>query len=277
MTRYVEEVHEVARWIGRRIAEPPQIGFVTGTGLGSAVGEGRTVSFSYSEIPHFPVSTVAGHQGRLVFGRLAGKPVMALQGRFHLYEGYSAREVAFPIRVMQVLGVKILLIATAAGGLNPSHAVGDLMLIADHLNLSGENPLTGRNVDEWGPRFPEMTQAYDPALLRLARAAGQTLSLPLREGVYAGLRGPSLETPAEIRHLTAIGADAVGFSTVSEVIAAVHGGMKVLGVAVITNMNAPGKLSPASIADILSVAGDAAPKAGALFRRVAETLPSGGE
>jgi len=196
---------------------------------------------------------------------------MALQGRFHLYEGYSAREVTFPIRVMQVLGVKALFIATAAGGINPALETGDLMLISDHMNLTGENPLAGRNEDDWGPRFPEMNAAYDQALLKTASGLGADLGLGVKQGVYAGLKGPSLETPAEIRWLETIGADAVGFSTVNEVIAAVHAGMRVLGVAVITNTTSPGKTSSASLSDIISVAGEAAPKVTSLFQRVLET------
>lgn len=273
MSGYVETVHEVAGWLSRRISAVPEIGLITGTGLGNAAEGGKTASFSYSEIPHFPVSTVAGHQGRLVFSQLAGRSVMALQGRFHLYEGYSAREVTFPIRVMQVLGVKTLFIATAAGGINPALETGDLMLISDHLNLTGENPLAGKNEDDWGPRFPEMNEAYDPALLKTALGLGADLGLAVKQGVYAGLKGPCLETPAEIRWLGTIGADAVGFSTVNEVIAAVHAGMRVLGVAVITNTASPGKTSSVSLADIISVAGGAAPKVAALFRKVLEKGP----
>ena len=271
MSGYVETVHEVSRWLSGRISALPEIGLITGTGLGNAAEGGKTASFSYSEIPHFPVSTVAGHQGRLVFGQIAGRSVMALQGRFHLYEGYSAREVAFPIRVMQAMGVKTLFIATAAGGIDPGLETGDLMLISDHINLTGENPLAGKNEDDWGPRFPEMNAAYDPALLKTALTLGAGLGLSVKKGVYAGLKGPSLETPAEIRWLSTIGADAVGFSTVNEVIAAVHAGMEVLGVAVITNTTSPGKTSSASLKDILAVAGQAAPRVTSLFQRVLET------
>lgn len=271
MSKYVQTVHEVARWISGRISDRPRIGLITGTGLGNTAQGGKAASFSYSEIPHFPVSTVAGHQGRLVFGELAGQPAMALQGRFHLYEGYSAREVTFPIRVMQVLGVKTLFIATAAGGINPGLCTGDIMLISDHINLSGENPLAGKNEDDWGPRFPDMTEAYHKGLLRAALQCGAGLGLPVKTGVYAGLKGPSLETRAEIKWLSAMGADAVGFSTVNEVIAAVHAGMEVLAAAVITNMNAPGAMTSTELSDIISVAGEAAPKVAALFRNVLET------
>jgi purine-nucleoside phosphorylase len=184
---------------------------------------------------------------------------MAMQGRFHLYEGYSPAEVTFPIRVMQALGVRRLIVTNAAGGLNPAFRPGDMMLITDHINLPGENPLTGPNVDLWGLRFPDMSQAYDRKLIALAEKAAKTAGIPIRKGVYVGLKGPSMETPAETRFLKSAGAEAVGFSTVHEVIAAVHGGMQVLGISIITNVNDPDRPVPAALEDIIAIARRATP------------------
>jgi purine-nucleoside phosphorylase len=264
---------ETADFLRSRIRQSPRTGLLTGTGLGEAA-EGLHVSaaFEYAELPHFPVSTVPGHAGRLLFGHIAGRSVMVMQGRFHLYEGYSPAEVAFPIRVMQELGARRVLVTNAAGGLNPAHAPGDLMLITDHINLSGENPLVGRNTDDWGPRFPDMTRAYDRELIGLAQEAARAADIPLRTGVYAGLKGPSLETPAETRFLKIIGAEAVGFSTVQEVIAAVHAGMAVLGVSVITNVNDPDRPVPATVEEIIAVARRAAPNLAKLLAGVMRQL-----
>jgi purine-nucleoside phosphorylase len=264
---------EAADFLRSRIRQSPRTGLLTGTGLGEAA-EGLHVSaaFEYAELPHFPVSTVPGHAGRLLFGHIAGRSVMVMQGRFHLYEGYSPAEVSFPIRVMQELGARRVLVTNAAGGLNPAHAPGDLMLITDHINLSGENPLVGRNTDDWGPRFPDMTRAYDRELIGLAQEAARAADIPLRTGVYAGLKGPSLETPAETRFLKIIGAEAVGFSTVQEVITAVHAGMAVLGVSVITNVNDPDRPVPATVEEIIAVARRAAPNLAKLLAGVMRQL-----
>ncbi len=264
---------EAADFLRSRIRQSPRTGLLTGTGLGEAA-EGLHVSaaFEYAELPHFPVSTVPGHAGRLLFGHIAGRSVMVMQGRFHLYEGYSPAEVSFPIRVMQELGARRVLVTNAAGGLNPAHAPGDLMLITDHINLSGENSLVGRNTDTWGPRFPDMTRAYDRELIGLAQEAARAAGIPLRTGVYAGLKGPSLETPAETRFLKIIGAEAVGFSTVQEVIAAVHAGMAVLGVSVITNVNDPDRPVPATVEEIIAVARRAAPNLAKLLAGVMRQL-----
>jgi purine-nucleoside phosphorylase len=198
-----------------------------------------------------------------------------MQGRFHLYEGYSPAEVTFPIRVMQALGIRRIIVTNAAGGINPAYAPGNLMLITDHINLTGENPLIGRNEDEWGARFPDMTAAYDSELIRQSEAAARGGGLALQRGVYAGLKGPSLETPAETRFLKTIGADAVGFSTVQEVIAAVHGGMKVLGISVITNLNDPDRPAPATVEEIIDVARRAAPDLEKLIRGVLKRIDDG--
>lgn len=251
---------DAARFLRKQAKNIPQIGLITGTGLGDAAKIIETQNaLDYAQIPHFPVSTVQSHTGRLLLGELCGQPIMALQGRFHLYEGYSAPEVTFPIRVMQELGVKAVIITNASGGLNPNFAAGDIMLIADHINLTGENPLVGPNEDSWGDRFPDMMEAYDKRLITLALNAGQSNGIFLRQGIYVGLKGPSLETPAEVRFLQTIGAEAVGFSTVLEVIAAVHAKISVLGLSIITNVHHPEAPVPASVDEIIETAGRTAP------------------
>ncbi len=257
---YRRKVGESVAFLSARTATAPGTGLITGTGLGEASGAVRvTATFDYRSIPHFPAATVQSHAGRLLFGDLAGRPVVVMQGRFHLYEGYSPAEVVFPVRVMQELGVRRLAVTNAAGGLNLAFRRGDLMAITDHINLSGENPLTGPNAAGWGPRFPDMTRAYDRGLIALAENAARAAGIPIRKGVYAGMKGPSLETPAETRFLRTLGADAVGFSTVPEVIAAVHGGMQVFGLSIITNVNDPDHPVPAAVEDIIAVARQATP------------------
>ncbi len=233
------QIDEAVASIRARIAEPPSVGLILGSGLSAlaeAVAEPRTIPFG--EVPHFPISTVVGHAGRLVIGRLEGRSVFLMQGRVHFYEGYTMAQVTLPVRVMQRLGIGVLMVTNAAGGVNPDFRPGDVMLITDHLNLigmTGNNPLMGPNYDELGPRFPDMSQAYDRRLGDLARAAAGRARLQLREGVYAGLSGPSFESPADLRFLRLAGADAVGMSTVHEVIVARHGGMQVLGLSGISN------------------------------------------
>lgn len=260
MDDYRRNAGETAAFLSARIAKAPRTGLIAGTGLGEAAGMLRlTAAFDYRSIPHFPVATVQSHAGQLLFGDLEDRPVVVMQGRLHLYEGYAPTEVAFPVRVMQELGVRRLLVTNAAGGLNPSFRTGDLMVITDHINLTGQNPLTGPNVVAWGPRFPDMTRAYDRRLIALAENAARDAGIPIRQGVYIGLKGPSLETPAETRFLRASGGDAVGFSTVQEVIAAIHGGMQVFGLSIITNVNDPDHPVPASVEDIIGVARRATP------------------
>lgn len=273
MQNYKTRVEETAGHLRAGLAKPPVIGLLTGTGLGeSAAAMDVSAAFDYRDLPHFPVSTVESHPGRLLFGTLGKWPTVVMQGRFHLYEGYSPLEVVYPIRVLQALGVKVLIVTNAAGGLNADFRPGDLMVISDHINLTGANPLIGPNIESWGIRFPDMGRAYDPQLARLTRTAATSCGLDLREGVYAGLLGPSLETPAEIRFLTTIGADAVGLSTIQEVIAAVHGGMRVLGLSIITNLNAPDHPQPASVEAIIEVARRTAPALETLIRKIGETL-----
>ena len=260
---------ETAAFIKTHLETRPEVALLTGTGLGrSAEAIEVSASLEYRDIPNFPVTTVTSHRGRLLWGRLQGQPILAFQGRFHLYEGYSPLEVTFPLRVLQELGVTTLILSNAAGGLNPAMAAGDLMLITDHINLTGENPLVGPNEDSWGERFPDMSGAYDRQLADLAATAAQNAGIRLHRGVYAGLKGPCLETPAEIRFLRTIGADAVGFSTVQEAIAAVHAGMRVLGLSTITNVHNPDTPAPARVEEIIAVAEAAAPRLESVIRQV---------
>jgi purine-nucleoside phosphorylase len=269
MPDYREKVLESAAFIKQKISENPEIGLLTGTGLGASGGSlSISESFAYEAIPHFPVSTVKSHAGRLFTGRIGDRPAMVMQGRFHLYEGYSPAEVTFPIRVMKVLGVKILVLTNASGGLNPEFKPGDIMIIEDHINLTGENPLIGPNRDDWGVRFPDMSEAYDKQLVRRVEDVCREININVHKGVYAGLKGPSLETPAEIKFLKIIGADAVGFSTVQEVIAGVHARMKVLGLSTITNIHDPDQPAPANVDDIIAVAESAAPIIDRIIRAV---------
>lgn len=264
-----QDLMETARYLRERFPEKPAAAVMAGTGLGDLAAS-MTVgaAVEYREIPHFPVSTVQSHHGKMLFGDMGGKPVMVLQGRFHLYEGYSAREVTYPVRVMQALEIRHLVITNAAGGLNLSFSPGDLMLITDHINLTGDNPLIGPNEDAWGIRFPDMNQVYDAELIRLAKEAGRAQGIHLQEGIYAGLKGPSLETRAEVRFLRTIGAEAVGFSTVQEAIAGVHANMKLLGISTITNVNDPDNPVPATVEEIIGVARAAAPKLETIIRHV---------
>jgi purine-nucleoside phosphorylase len=226
----------------------------------------------YEEIPGFPLSTVESHAGRLLLGTLGGRQVVAMQGRFHRYEGYSLQQIAFPVRVLHALGARLLVVSNACGGMHPLWSPGDLMLIADHINLLGDNPLIGPNDDRIGPRFPDMSEPYDAGLRTIARAVALEQGILLREGVYVAVSGPNLETRAEYRMLRALGADVVGMSTVPEVITAVHAGMRVLGVSIITDQCLPDALEPATVDRIIAVAQAAEPKLSALIRGVLERL-----
>ena len=249
---YRQRVEEAKDYLARRIKTPPKIMLILGTGLSGAAEEiAPEVEIPYEEIPHFPRSTVESHRGRLIVGELSGKRVAAFQGRFHYYEGYSTREVAFPVRVMSLLGARLLIISNAAGGLNLSYEPGDVMLIADHINLIPENPLRGPNVEEWGPRFPDLSEAYSKRWRKLLKEVSDNPSF-LREGVYVAVPGPSLETPAETRFLRLIGADAVGMSTTPEVIVAKHAGLEVLGLSVIANVNDPENFKPILLEEIIA-------------------------
>ncbi len=235
----IERIKESAEYIQSKLALKPEIGIVLGSGLGALADEIKIkTEINYSDIPNFPVSTVEGHEGKIVVGKLEDKTVIAMKGRFHYYEGYSMDEVAFPIRVMKYMGIHNLLLTNAAGGINSYFEPGDLMLISDHIKFFTESPLRGRNVDEFGPRFNDMSSAYCGRLRELAKGAAYELEINLQEGVYGFMPGPSYETPAEIKMLGILGADAVGMSTVPEVITAIHSGMDVLGISCITNMAA---------------------------------------
>jgi len=269
MKSFRRSVEEAAAFIRSRLSFRPEIGLILGTGLGGiACSIGQCEEFPYEEIPHFPVSTAPAHKGRLIGGTWAGRNVMVMQGRFHLYEGYTPREVSFPVRVMSDLGVKTLIVSNAAGGINPQYRCGELMLVTDHINLTGYDPLTGPNEDDWGPRFPDMSEPYRLRLRDIAMETAASLDMLLHRGVYAGLKGPSLETPAEIRLLRAVGADAVGMSLVMEVITAVHAGMDVLAISVITNENTSDRPEPVSVEQIVACAEAAGDRLMGLLERI---------
>jgi len=259
--------------VRRHTALVPEIGIILGTGLGGLAEVIEVESaVPYDTIPGFPISTVESHAGRLLLGRLAGRPVVAMQGRFHRYEGYRLDQVTFPVRVIRALGAGVLLVSNACGGMNPLWQPGDLMLIEDHINLLGDNPLIGINDEALGPRFPDMSEPYDAGLRAIARQAAVDLQVTLREGVYVGIPGPNLETRAEYRMLRTIGGDVVGMSTVPEVIVANHAGMRVMGVSIITDQCLPDALEAASIERIIAVAKKAEPSLTRLVTRVVERL-----
>jgi purine-nucleoside phosphorylase len=251
----------------------PEIAIVLGTGLGGLAREIEVeAEVPYGDIPGFPLSTVETHAGKLLAGRLAGRPVLAMQGRLHRYEGYDLHKVTFPVRVLHALGARTLVVSNACGGMNPLWGPGDLVLLSDHINLLGDNPLIGPNDDRLGPRFPDMSASYDPELRALARAAALELGIVLREGVYVAVPGPNLETRAEYRMLRAMGADVVGMSTVPEVIVAVHQGMRAVGVSIITDQCLPDALEPADIGRIIATAGRAEPQLTRLITTLVERL-----
>jgi len=256
-----------------RTAIVPEVAVILGTGLGALADELKAdVAIPYADIPGFPRPTVETHAGRLLFGMLGKTRVAMMQGRFHRYEGYTLQQVAFPVRVLRALGAKTLIVSNVSGGMHPLWATGDLVLISDHINLLGDNPLAGPNNDAEGPRFPDMSAAYDPELRKLARDVAREHKIVMREGVYVAVPGPNLETRAEYRMLRALGADVVGMSTVPEVITAVHQGMRVLGLSIITDTCLPDALEPTSVEQIIAVARGAEPKLAAVVRGVLEQL-----
>jgi len=251
---------EALSFLKKQTDEQPDYLIILGTGLGRLADEIDVVdSISYSDIPHFPDSTVEGHAGKLLFGSLSGKKVVAMQGRFHYYEGYTMQEIAFPPRVLNAMGAQTLIVSNACGGMNPNYSRGDIMLINDHINMFGDNPLIGPNDDELGPRFPDMSDPYTKKLRKVAENVALEKGIKMHEGVYLALSGPTMETKAEYRFLRNIGADVVGMSTVPEVIAAVHMGMDVLGISVITDECFPDALEPVDIEKVLKAAGEAEP------------------
>lgn len=256
----LELIQETASFIKAKMQTTPETAVILGSGLGKLVDElTDTYVIDYKEIPNFPVSTVEGHSGRLIFGRLGDKDIITMQGRFHYYEGYSMKEVTFPIRVMRELGIKTLFVSNAAGGTNPTFEIGDLMIITDHINFFPEHPLRGKNIS-YGPRFPDMSEAYDRTLITRAKEIAKKQNITVREGIYIGTQGPTYETPAEYRMFARWGADAVGMSTVPEVIVANHCGMKVFGISVITDLGVEGKIVEVSHEDVQRAADAAQPR-----------------
>lgn len=273
MPHSMERITEAAQAIRARFARTPTEAIILGTGLGELAAQiDVDVTIDYADLPGFPLSTVESHAGRLLCGTLGGRTVVAMQGRFHRYEGYSLHEVTFPVRVLRALGAETLIVSNACGGMHPLWERGDLMLIADHINMLGDNPLIGPNDPSLGPRFPDMSVAYDAPLRQLARQVAAEQGLILREGIYIAVVGPNLETRAEYRMLRALGADVVGMSTVPEVIVARHGGMRVLGLSIITDMCLPDSLKEATLEEIVATANTAQPKLSALVRGVLERL-----
>lgn len=273
MSTLRQNIQETAAVIRQRSKIQPKIGIILGTGLGALAKEIKTeATIPYSELPHFPLSTVESHAGRLLFGTLSNKQVMVMQGRFHYYEGYSMQQIAFPVRVMKAMGCDTLLVSNACGGMNPLFTAGDIMIMTDHINLLGDNPLIGPNDDELGPRFPDMSEPYSHDLIALAEQVALEEKIRLQKGVYVAVSGPNLETRAEYRFLRAIGADVVGMSTIPEVIVAVHSNMRVLGLSVITDNCFPDALEPVDIAKIIKTAGEAEPKLTLVMKRVIELL-----
>jgi len=272
--RHKQQVEEAVAFLRSRLPLQPKILIQLGTGLGelaAAMDDGYSIA--YEDIPHFPRSTVTSHAGNLVCGTLAGRSVAILQGRFHYYEGYSAREVGFPIRVLSLLGVETAIITNASGGLNTAWSPGSIMVFVDHINLLGDNPLRGPNVDDWGPRFPDFSTPYDPVLQQLALQAARKLALSeLVRGTYACIPGPSLETAAETRLLKQSGADGVGMSSIPEVITALHGGLRVLGLSVVANINDPDNFVPILLDDIVAAARRAEPRLQALIIEILQEL-----
>jgi purine-nucleoside phosphorylase len=269
-----EQVQEATRSVQAKWSGKPKVGIILGTGLGALAEEiEEPAKIAYEKIPHFPHSTVKSHAGRLVCGKLSGKPVVAMEGRFHFYEGYSLQQITLPVRVMKALGCEILIVSNACGGMNPQYAKGDIMVIEDHINLLGDNPLIGKNDDRLGIRFPDMCRPYDPELIALTQKIALEERVPCHKGVFVAVTGPNLETRAEYRFLRGIGADVVGMSTVPEVIVGVHAGLRTLGLSIVTDMCLPDALEPAKLEEIIAVANAAEKKLRVLVRRVVAELP----
>ena len=273
MSELRKQIDEAFNYIRKHSSLEPTIGIVLGTGLGDLAKEiDQDIVLSYEDIPHFPISTVETHEGKLIFGKITNRSVVAMQGRFHYYEGYTMQQITFPIRVMKFLGVKTLVISNACGGMNPLFRKGDLMIIDDHINLIGDNPLIGKNDDELGPRFPDMSEPYSKRLIQLTEEIALEEKLKIQKGVFVAVAGPNLETRAEYRFLRNIGADVVGMSTVPEVIVARHMNFEVFGISVITDECFPDALEPASVPDIIKTANNAQPYLTLLMKKLIERL-----
>jgi purine-nucleoside phosphorylase len=269
----LEKIKETGAYIQSKTGFNPEVGIILGTGLGGLVKEIEIQhSLGYETIPNFPVSTVEGHSGKLIFGKLGGKNVVAMQGRFHFYEGYSMKEVTFPVRIMKFLGVHTLLVSNASGGMNPDFSIGDLMILNDHINLFPENPLIGKNYKELGPRFPDMSKTYDKELIKKAVEIASQKGIKVQQGVYAGLTGPCFETPAEYKYIRTIGADAVGMSTVPEVIVARHGDMRCFAMSIITDLGVEGKIVEVTHEDVIEVAAKAEVKMTLIMKELINNL-----
>lgn len=257
LTQFKESVD----YIQSKTSVKPTFGIILGTGLGGLVKEINVIDeIEYKDIPNFPVSTVESHSGKLIFGELGGKKVVAMQGRFHYYEGYNMKEVTFPVRVLKLLGIEKLFVSNASGGVNPDFEVGEIMIINDHINLFPEHPLVGKNFDELGPRFPDMSEPYDPEMINIALDVAKENNIKVSVGTYLGLTGPTLETPAEYSYVRTIGADAVGMSTVPEIIVARHMEIPCFAISIITDLGVPGKIHKVSLADVIAVASRQEPK-----------------
>ena len=269
----LERIKAIAAELKQRTGESPKVGIILGSGLGGLVEQiDVRHAIPYSEIPDHPVSTVSGHKGQYIFGTLAGKPVMAMQGRFHYYEGYGMKEVTLPVRVMKLLGVEYLFVSNACGGVDPDQEIGDLMIITDHIDLFPDSPLRGKNLDEFGPRFPDMSEPYDRNLISKAKEIAKDAGITVREGAYAGVTGPCLETPSEYQYVAKIGAQAVGMSTVPEVIVARHMAIPCFGISVITDLGVPGKIVKVTHEDVKEAAENAAPRMTRIFTELIATL-----
>lgn len=270
---YAEQIQFAFNYIQNIYPEPLVIGIILGTGLGQLIQNIDIIKeIPYDEIPYFPVSTVESHHGKLIIGRLSGKSVIAMQGRFHYYEGYSMKEVTFPVRVMKKIGIQYLFVSNAAGGLNPEYSIGELMIINDHIDLFPENPLRGKNLDQFGVRFPDMSEPYDLSLVGMGIQIAKENKLKVHQGVYAAVQGPNLETRAEYKYLRTIGADAIGMSTIPEVIVARHMEIPVFAISAITDLCSPGNIKKVKIEEVLAGAGKAEPGMSLVIRELIKTL-----
>jgi purine-nucleoside phosphorylase len=269
----LEKIKATANFIKNRFKCDPEIGIILGTGLGGLVNEIEIIDYiPYEEIPDFPVSTVDGHAGRLICAKMGNKEIIAMQGRFHFYEGYSMKEVVFPVRVMKFMGIRNLIVSNASGGLNPDWHVGDIVLISDHINFFPEHPLYGKNEKELGPRFPDMSKIYDERLRNKAKLIALEHNISVREGVYVGVQGPTFETPAEYKMFRILGGDIVGMSTIPEVIAARHMGLRIFGISIITDSGVPGEIVEISHEEVQKVAMKAEPKLTLIMKNLIESI-----
>jgi len=273
MSELISKINETLEVIKKITTEEYPFGIILGTGLGGLTKDIEIQhEIEYEDLPHFPLSTVESHHGKLIFGKIGDKNVVAMQGRFHFYEGYSMKQITYPVRVMKFLGVKTLLVSNACGGMNPIYKRGDIMLMEDHINLIGDNPLIGMNEDELGPRFPDMSEPYDLELIKVAEEVALENKIKVQKGVYVAVPGPNLETKAEYRFLRTIGADVVGMSTIPENIAANHMGLKVLGISIVTDECFPDSLKPVNVEEIISTAMKAEPKMTLIMKEVIKRL-----